>query len=418
LLFRGIKDPARQPRGGQQFMNVLNMNYEAGANAKLASADERKTLRVVLLTRSLTMGGAQRQLIYLARGLAARGHDVHVLTFYGGGELHGTVADPAVRVSDLGKSGRWDLLPFAKKARSRLADLRPDVIYSFLTPANLTAAGLRRFLPAHRLVWSVRASNLDYSDYGSMIGLTMAVERRLSNIPDLIVANSESGRRDAVARGFPAAKTCVVPNGIDTEALALTTPDARARARASLGLQSDESAIGTIARLDPMKDHPTFLRALAQVAAERRVRGVLAGPSEGVSRTQLEALAAELGIADRLLWLGPVAQVADLYPALDVVCLSSAYGEGLPNVIGEAMACGIPCVATDVGDCRILLDGLGSVVAPGSPGALAQAMLSAIDARIRDPELPQRLRARILGRYSLTRMVESTEAHLYGWRAA
>jgi glycosyltransferase involved in cell wall biosynthesis len=398
-------------------MNISNMNYETCATSKMSRPDGQKTLRIVLLTRSLTFGGAQRQLIYLASGLAGRGHDVHVLSFYGGGELHATVADSAVEVSDLGKSGRWDLLAFAKRARSRLADLRPDVVYSFLTPANLTAAGLRRFLPEHRLVWSVRASNLDFSAYGPMIGLTMAVERRLSRVPDLIVANSEAGRRDAVARGFPATKMCVVPNGIDTTALALTTQDARARARASLSLQSGEVAVGMIARLDPMKDHATFLRAMAQVAAKRRARAVLAGPTEGPARKRLEALAAELGIADRLLWLGPVVQVENLYPALDVVCLSSAYGEGLPNVIGEAMACGIPCVTTDVGDCRILLDGFESVVAPGSPRALAEALLSAIEARSRDPQLPHRLRARILGRYTLARMIETTEGHLYGCRA-
>jgi glycosyltransferase involved in cell wall biosynthesis len=394
-------------------MNILNMNYETGANSMMLRADGAKALRIVLLTRALTLGGAQRQLGYLANGLAERGHDVHVVSFYGGGELRATIADSEVEVSDLGKSGRWDLLAFAKKARSRLADLCPDVIYSFLTPANLTAAGLRRFLPTHRLVWSVRASNL--STYGPMIGLSMAVERRLANVPDLIVANSEAGRRDAIARGFPAAKMCVVPNGIDTAALALTTPDARARARASLALQADEVAVGMIARLDPMKDHPTFLRAMAQVAANRRTRAVLAGPPDGPARKRLEALAAELGIADRLLW--PVARVENLYPALDVVCLPSAYGEGLPNVIGEAMACGIPCVATDVGDCRVLLDGFGSVVAPGSPRALAGAVLSAIEARNRDPELPHRLRARILGRYTLARMIETSEGHLYGCRA-
>ena len=398
-------------------MNILNMNYETGSNFSLSRADGLKSLRIVLLTRSLTLGGAQRQLIYLAKGLAERGHDVHILSFYGGGELDATVGDRAVEVSDLGKSGRWDLLAFANKARSRLIHLRPDVIYSFLTPANLTAAGLRRFLPEHRLVWSVRASNLDFSAYGPMIGLTMAVERRLAHVPDLIVANSEAGRRDAVARGFPAAKMCVVPNGIDTAALALTTPDARARARASLALQSDEVAVGMIARLDPMKDHATFLRAMAQVAAKRRARAVLAGPPDGPARKRLEALAAELGIADRLLWLGPVPQVENLYPALDVVCLSSAYGEGLPNVIGEAMACGIPCVATDVGDCRVLLDGFGSVVAAGSPRALAEAVLSAIEARNRDSQLPHRLRARILSRYTLARMIETTEGHLYGCRA-
>ena len=148
------------------------------------------------------------------------------------------------------------------------------------------------------------------------------------------------------------------------------------------------------------------------------MRAVLAGPSRGPDRKRLETLAAELGIADRLLWLGSVVEVEKLYPALDVVCLSSAYGEGLPNVLGEAMACGIPCVATDVGDCRVLLEGFEPVVAPGVPIALAQALLSAIEARHRDPQLPQRLRARILSRYSLARMVETTEALLYGRAAA
>jgi glycosyltransferase involved in cell wall biosynthesis len=205
-------------------------------------------------------------------------------------------------------------------------------------------------------------------------------------------------------------------NGIDTAALALTTPDARARARASLALQADEVAVGMIARLDPMKDHPTFLRAMAQVAANRRTRAVLAGPPDGPARKRLEALAAELGIADRLLWLGPVARVENLYPALDVVCLPSAYGEGLPNVIGEAMACGIPCVATDVGDCRVLLDGFGSVVAPGSPRA-GGAVLSAIEARNRDPELPHRLRARSSRSLHTCADDRDLEGHLYGCRA-
>jgi glycosyltransferase involved in cell wall biosynthesis len=364
----------------------------------------------MLLGRALTIGGAERQFAQLAAGLAGRGHAVTLATFYQGDAFAANLAETGVRFISLGKRGRWDVLPFLRRLRAEVAHLAPDVVYSFLTPANLLTAALR-FLP-HKLVWGFRASDLELRHYDPVFRVATGLERRLAGTADLVITNSEAARRDALARGLAARRLEVVPNGIDVAAFRPFAPPARRAARAALGLDGDGPVIGMVARLDPMKDHETFLRALRRLP-ERHV-AVVAGPPAGPGRARLEAHAAALGLAARLRWLGPVADVREVYAALDVLCLPSAFGEGFPNVLGEAMACGLPCVATDVGDCRAILDGLGPVAPPRDPDALAAALVAACASR--DPGLPARLRARIVERYSLARMVGRTEDLLLALR--
>ena len=371
-----------------------------------------RPLRLVLLGRALTIGGAERQFAQLAAGLAGRGHAVTLATFYDGDAFAANLAG-RVTLLPLGKRGRWDGLPFLRRVRAEIARLRPDVIYSFLTPANLLTAALRPLLPRHKLVWGFRASDLDLAHYDPVFRVATGLERRLSGAADLIVANSEAARRDGLARGLPGRRLEVVPNGIDTAAFRPFAPSARRAARAALGLDGEAPVIGMVARLDPMKDHETFLGALQRLP-ERGIRAVIAGPPPGPARARLEALAAGLGLGEGVRWLGPVADVREVYAALDVLCLPSAFGEGFPNVLGEAMACGLPCVATDVGDCRAILDGLGPVAPPRDPDALAAALVAACASR--DPGLPARLRARIVERYSLARMVGRTEDLLLALR--
>jgi glycosyltransferase involved in cell wall biosynthesis len=360
----------------------------------------------MLLGRALTIGGAERQFAQLAAGLAGRGHAVTLATFYQGDAFAANLAETGVRFVSLGKRGRWDVLPFLRRLRAEVAHLAPDVVYSFLTPANLLTAALR-FLP-HRLVWGFRASDLELRHYDPVFRLATGLERRLAGTADLVITNSEAARRDALARGLAARRLEVVPNGIDVAAFRPFAPAARRAARAALGLDGGGPVIGMVARLDPMKDHETFLHALSRLP-DRGVRAVIAGAPAGPERARLEAIAAGLGLDGRVRWLGPVDDVRDVYAALDVLCLSSAFGEGFPNVLGEAMACGLPCVATDVGDCRAILDGLGTVTPPRDPDSLADALLAACTRARREPGLPERLRARVLERYSLAHMVGRTE---------
>ena len=206
----------------------------------------------------------------------------------------------------------------------------------------------------------------------------------------------------------------MVPNGIDTERF---RPDAAARSnlRHELGFDQEHIAIGLIARLDPMKDHPTFLQAAAILAKRHpKVRFVCVGVGTDNYESELKRLAHTLGLADRLIWLGSRNDVAKLLNAFDIVTLSSAYGEGFPNVVGEAMATGLPCVVTDVGDAARIVGDAGFVVSRGDPEALANALSGIVAAAgQRRQEIGVLARARIEGRFPERAMISRSAELIY-----
>lgn len=366
---------------------------------------------VFFLIRSLGIGGAERQLIHLASGLHALGHRVTVGVYYPD-VLDEELRAKGVRLVHLDKKGRWDLAFFMLRLVRALRSERPDVLYSFLGTANILAALVRPFAPKLKLVWSVRASNMDVTAYDRVSGLSYKVECRLSRRPDLIISNSRAGADYAAAHGFPRERMTVVPNGIDTDRF---RPDAgeRQRIRAQWGVSEGELLVGVLARLDPMKDHPNFLRAAA-VAAERRpdLRFVCIGSGAPEYERELKALATELGLDRRLIWAGAAKDPVAALNALDLCCSSSAWGEGFSNSVAEAMACGTPCVVTDVGDSALVVGDTGKVVPPGQPEPLADALLEAAEeAR---PEARERARRRIVDNFSLPRLLENTLAAISG----
>jgi glycosyltransferase involved in cell wall biosynthesis len=152
-----------------------------------------------------------------------------------------------------------------------------------------------------------------------------------------------------------------------------------------------------------MKDHPTFLRAFSHaVRREPRLRTVLVGSGLDARATELVSLIGELAIADKVYLGGERRDLPSLYSALDALCLSSAWGEGFPNVVGEAMSCALPCIATDVGDTAQILDGIGTIVAPRDVAGIA----TAIERLAAMPETERRLlgtrgRERVIERYSI-----------------
>ncbi len=176
--------------------------------------------------------------------------------------------------------------------------------------------------------------------------------------------------------------------------------------------------IGRVGRLDPMKDYDTFLAAAAHLGRERSdVRFVIVGDGPARYRHRLEQRAEELGIAGRVQWCGAQQEMPAVFNAFHVATSSSsAFGEGFPNVLGEALACGVPCVTTDVGDSAAVLGGLGPVVPPGDPGRLASAWTESLSAA-RDT-LGARLRSRIEHEFSVATMVDRTERALAGVAAS
>ena len=373
-------------------------------------------VRLLVLIHSLDAGGAQRQLIALLRGLDRSRFRLSVASIYGGGgmaeEMH---AVPGVEWIPLQRAGRWDFLPFLRRLRAAVRASDPDILYGYLLSGRIAAllAGRVR----GRIAWGVRDSNMDRSHYGWLARLAFRAERLLSGRVDLIVANSHAGRDYAAATGFPRHKIRVVDNGIDT-ARFRADDAARARLRAAWRVPPQAQLVGVVARLDPMKGHHDFLSAAALLARHsEKLRFVCVGDGPPAYRDGLKAFARELGLDAVLTWAGEQSDVAAAYSALDIAVSSSAYGEGFSNVIGEAMACGVPCVVTDVGDSARIVGEAGEVVPPRDPAALAEGILRMAERCARgdyaDPARRREAnRARVQERFPLERMVAETQALL------
>jgi glycosyltransferase involved in cell wall biosynthesis len=367
-------------------------------------------MKIAFLLRSLGCGGAQRQLALLARELHARGHAVTVVVFYAGGHFEAELCAAGVPVRVLDKRGRWDLVGFLPRLARTLREVGPDILHGYLGTPDIAAALVKSALPGTRVVFGVRGSKSDLARYGWAAPVTRFAEARLSRAADLMIANSEAGLRGALAAGFRARRMTAIPNGIDTEAF---RPDRAAgrRLRECWGVKDDEPLVGLAARVDPCKDHAGFLRAAALALEEHpKLRFVCAGDGT----REFGRRAASLGLApqalERTVFAGRVDGMAAFYNALDVATLTSAFGEGFPNVVGEAMACGAPTVVTDVGDAARVVGGAGVVVPPRDPQALAAGWLKCLG---RDrAALGAEARGRVVEHFGVRRLVERTEGEL------
>jgi glycosyltransferase involved in cell wall biosynthesis len=368
-------------------------------------------ISVVFLTRSLEAGGAEVQLVSLATALPRDQFAVTVLCFYEIGPLLDTLREAGIPVVSLRKAGRWDIPRFFARLVRELRALRPDVIHAFLGPPNILAALAKFFLPSIRVVWGVRASNMDLSQYDFTWRLGFAVERRLSSRADLIVANSAAGRDHVRQQGFAANRLTVVPNGIDTAHFDVS-PQVREVVRRDWGVADDECLIGLAARLDPMKDHENFLRAASLLVSDTpRVRFVCIGGDGLADRGGLQRLADELGIGEQVIWAGYRKDMAAVLSALDIHTSASAFGEGFSNTVAESMAAGVPNAVTDVGDSALIVGDTGEVVPPRDPTRLADAWRALLPQD--EAERRQRraaCRARIDENYSRATMVDRMAA--------
>lgn len=365
-----------------------------------------------MLTRSLESGGAEVQLASLATGLPRDRFEVTVLCFYEIGSLLGPLREAGIQVIALKKRGRWDVLRFFIGLLGQLRRLRPDVIHAFLGPPNVLVTLAKPFLPGTRIIWGIRASAMDLEHYDTARRLIFMAERWLSRHADLIVANSIAGRDHVRANGFPGRLLRVVSNGIDTARFRRdeTACDETARdaVRDNWGVGPADCLIGLVGRLDPKKDHETFLRAAALLLeTNERVRFVCIG-SDGLSgQDKLHALAIELDVADHLIWAGHRTDLPVVLNALDIHCSASAFGEGFSNAVAESMAVGIPNVVTDVGDSARIVGDLGKVIPPGDPAALARACGELIALGMNGRRtLGDRCAARIEAEFSRPKLIE------------
>lgn len=247
------------------------------------------------------------------------------------------------------------------------------MMQTWMYHADLVGGLAARLVGNIPVAWGIRNSSLSPETSSRLTHLTVKTCAILSHwLPDRIVCCSEAVREIHAATGYVAKKMMVIPNGYELD---IFRPDSEARAsvRKRLGVSDDTAIVGMIARFDPQKDHRTFIRA-AQLLHHNRpdVHFLMCGKGVTWENQELVRWIDEAGIRTRCHLLGlRDTEIPHLTAALDIASLSSAYGEGFPNVVSEAMSCGVPCVVTDIGDAALIVGQTGIVVPPGHHQALA-----------------------------------------------
>jgi glycosyltransferase involved in cell wall biosynthesis len=239
--------------------------------------------------------------------------------------------------------------------------------------SNLIGGLAARMLPQTKVVWGIHHSHHVRSLTKRSTLMTVAACAKLSRrVPTRIVCCSEHAQKLYASSGFAADKMCVIPNGFDAE---LFRPDAEARlaVRKEIGLDSKAILIGLVARYDPLKDHANFIQAAGILNKEYpQVHFLLCGNGVDVNNAAMMSQIGALGITGRCHLLGQRRDVARIHAALDVAT-SSSISEAFPLAVGEAMSCGVPCVATDVGDSAMMIGKTGRIVPASDSQALAAA---------------------------------------------
>jgi glycosyltransferase involved in cell wall biosynthesis len=356
-------------------------------------------MKITFLMRSMAVGGAQRQLCVLCSELLRRGHEVRVLLFYAGEPLDAELRELGVGIVDLKKGGRWRNLAFLLRLVRAVRAGQPDVLYAQLPVPNLLALLLPYLGVSCAIACGVRASEMT-ARVNWLARLTLQLERRFVLRADVVIVNSQVGA-DHLCRGEQHPDVVVIDNGIETSRFSFDR-EGRRRMRRRWNAGDATAVVGCVARLDPMKDHVNLLRAFARLRQDHPdARLICVGTFSEPYFATLKQCARQLGVEGSVQWQAHEPHLSDLYSAFDALCLSSAYGEGFPNVLAEAMACGVPCVATDVGDAGRILSSADFLVpardAQSLAGALARALaqgreFSALRVeKIRDQFSPARL---------------------------
>jgi glycosyltransferase involved in cell wall biosynthesis len=360
-------------------------------------------MKVVHVITGLKTGGAEVMLLRLLKQLQGSDYDPYVVGLTGPGEISEQLQALGIPVEALAmRRGMPNPATVLKVARI-LRRVRPDVVQTWMYHADLTGGLAARAAGNPPVAWGLHSGNLSSSIIKRHTLMTVRACARLSSrVPAAIVSCAESTRQQHLEFGYAADKMLVIPNGFDLGAFR-PDPAARVAVRRELGLAETDRLVGIVARFHPQKDHRTFVETAGIVAAHRGdTHFVFSGENLTWDNADLVTWIDDAGIRSRCHLLGRRSDVARIQASLDVGCLSSRGGEAMPLTIGEAMACGVPCAVTDVGDAALLVGETGRVAPPRDPAALAAAIEALLalnpEERARAGEAARR---RIAERYSL-----------------
>jgi glycosyltransferase involved in cell wall biosynthesis len=364
-------------------------------------------IRVVHVTSGLGRGGAEAILLDIFANAGASELDQYIISLGRPVDRRELREIDSSRVIYLGVGRRpKEIFSAIVRTRKEIKRLAPDVVHTWMYHGDIVGGIAARTLQIP-VIWGLFTGSLDSLFYNRVTRLVIRSCGWLSKvIPSQIVSCSKKGIEVHRNIGYPERKMSVIPIGFDTERYS-ANDTRRDQFRHRYGIARSVPVVGMAARFDPQKDFRTFLEAIALVRAQMpEIIALLVG-GYGIhgDNKSLDAMIEEQGLEKNILVLGFIPSIREFYNGIDLLVLSS-HGEGFPRVIGEAMASGTPCVASDVGDCREVIEDAGFVITSGASKDFADAVVQFFSASEDHRQaLGVRSRDRIVRNYHLSQMI-------------
>ena len=359
-----------------------------------------RKLNVLELTTTLEVGGTERMLSYLARGLDAAKFNVTVACLKHGGPIADELSRAGVSVVSLRMKSKLDYA-VAFRLYRLLRERRIDILHSYLFHANLLSRIVGRLARVPVIISSERTMGFEGRH-------RLLINRLTSPLADAYTGNAEAVRQFMISEiGLPEGRTVVIHNGVDLKRFDIEVD--RNAVRKRLGLSPTDVVCASVARLDEQKGISYLIEAARKVVEEKPdTRFIIVG--DGPLRKSLEGLSTRLGLEEHVLFLGARNDVAEILKASDVFVLPSLW-EGFPNVVLEAMASGLPVVATKTsGTPEAVADGdTGLLVEPKDAQGLAEAIRTMVSDEQQRRAMGARGKKRVMELFSLEKMITANE---------
>lgn len=366
-------------------------------------------VKILHIINSLSVGGAEMMLYKLLFSMDRDRFQNAVISLMPSSTLSRKIKYLGIPVYHLEARSSIPSIKTIYRLNKQVQLFQPHIIQGWMYHGNLAAWLAHIFYRKHsRLIWNIRHSLHEISNEKKMTRWIIHLGSWLSKSPDFIVYNAEIASKQHKAIGYTTKNTIVIPNGFDTKFF-FPASNAHHHLCNDLGVSNDTVFIGIIARYHLSKGHDNFITA-AQFFKGTNIHFVMAGRNVDESNDALIKKINALDLKKQFHLLGEREDVSKLQAALAILTLASYNGEGFPNIIGEAMACGVPCVVTDIGDSPKIIADTGIVVPPKNPEALAQAWKKILAMPLQErKQLGNKARERIVNHYALATITRQYE---------
>jgi glycosyltransferase involved in cell wall biosynthesis len=368
-------------------------------------------MKILYIISGLSTGGAEMMLYKLLSVIDRDIFEPVVISLTDDGSLGNNIKNLNIPVYKMDMTAGF-LNPFKVWRFIKLIrKINPELIQGWMYHGNLAALLAKWFLPNRVfLLWNIRHTPDDLKKEKYLTALVIRLGAKLSSYPDHIIYNSNVSEQEHRLLRYDNKNKRIIPNGFNYEKFK-PFDNAKSKLRHSLGLKKDALLIGLVARYHIMKDHVTFLHSAGKLnKTYPEIHFVLVGQGVDKDSHLLIKLIEDLKITKNVHLLGNRMDVDEITAGLDIACSSSSWGESFSNAIGEAMACGIPCIVTDVGDSAWIVGKTGIVVKPGDRDAFTDAMITLVKMSSEERlELGKLARNRIIKHFSLNLVAKQYE---------